>query len=261
MKVLILDDEVLAVEFMLVQVNWEACGVSQVLTAYNAEEARDIVKNHEIDIILCDIEMPGENGIQFMHWVRENGYAMTCIFLTCHAKFEYAQEALRLGSKDYILLPAPFEVIEGKVKEVVDELKRSRVDQKVFSLGRQWIENQKEYIQEHYGSAKSKDRIAAEIDIYVHEHMGDFDLSVAKIAEHMNMNADYLGNIFKQEKGITLNKYIIQVRMEVAALLIREGNLSIAAIAEQMGYENYSYFSSSFKKAYGCSPAAYSREK
>ena len=111
MRLLILDDEVLSVEIMLKKVDWEACGIDEVLVAYHAEGAREILKNSPIDIILCDIEMPGENGIEFMQWARKNGYEMACIFLTCHAKFEYAQEAVRLSSKDYILLPVPYDVI------------------------------------------------------------------------------------------------------------------------------------------------------
>lgn len=259
MNVLILDDEVLSVEFMLDQVRWKECGVDEVLTAYNAEEARDILQQKPIDIILCDIEMPGENGIEFMYWAREHGYTMTCIFLTCHAKFEYAQEAVRLGSLDYILQPAPFDVIENKVREAVDSLKEKQIDDKVMEMGRQWIKNQKEYIKQQYGEIQSKESIAARADLYIHEHLGDFELSVPKIAESLSLSPDYLSAVFKQEKGVTLNKYIIQTRMEVAELLIREGTISITAIAEQVGYENYSYFSSSFKKAYGCSPASYAK--
>lgn len=102
--------------------------------------------------------------------------------------------------------------------------------------------------------------MVAQADLYTYEHLGDFDLSVPKIAGHLNLSPDYLSTIFKSEKGITLDKYIIQTRMEIAALLLREGNVSISVIAEQVGYENYSYFSSSFKKAYGCSPASYCKE-
>lgn len=259
MKALILDDEAVSVEIMLAQVNWKSCGIDEVFTAYNAEEAREVLKQSPVDVILCDIEMPGENGIEFMQWARKNGYTMTCIFLTCHAKFEYAQEALRLGSMDYILLPAPFDVIEQRVREAVDGLKEKQIDAKVKEMGKRYIQTQKEFIRQQYGEVKSKESFVAQADLYIHEHLGDFDLSVPKIAEYLNLSPDYLNSIFKQEKGITLNKYIIQTRMEVAELLIREGNISISAIAEQLGYENYSYFSSSFKKAYGCSPTSYGK--
>ena len=53
---------------------------------------------HRVDILLCDIEMPGENGLGLLRWVREQEKEIECIFLTCHAKFAYAQEAIILGS-------------------------------------------------------------------------------------------------------------------------------------------------------------------
>lgn len=254
MDVLILDDEVLSVEIMLKKIDWKACGIDKVHTAYNVEEAKEVVQREAIDIILCDIEMPGENGLEFMFWARENQYKMECIFLTCHAKFEYAQEAVRLSSKDYILLPAPFDVIEEKVRKVAMEVRENRENERVYSAGRQWIKEKGEFARHNFGEMKSKSKLADEIEMYVAEHIGDFDLSVQNIAEYMSMNRDYLGSVFKQEKGITLNKYIVKTRMNLAASLIREGDMSIAVIAEMVGYENYSYFSSSFKKVYGCNP-------
>lgn len=254
MDLLILDDEMLSVEIMLKKIDWKACGIDNVYTAYNTEEAREIVQKETIDIILCDIEMPGENGLEFMFWARENNYKMECIFLTCHAKFEYAQEAVRLSSKDYILLPASFPVIEEKIRKVADEVREKMENEGVYNAGKQWIKEKGEFARENYGEMKSKSRIADEIETYVAGHIGDFDLSVQKIAAHLNMNSDYLSSIFKQERGATINKYIVKTRLGLAASLIREGNMSIAVIAEMVGYENYSYFSSSFKKMYGVNP-------
>ncbi|MCD8232272.1 MAG: response regulator [Clostridiales bacterium] len=261
MTVLILDDEILSVEFMMRGVNWEKCGVSEVLTAYDAEEARRVVAEHPVDIILCDIEMPGDSGIDFMRWARDNGYDMDCIFLTCHAKFEYAQEAVRLQSRDYILKPAPFEVIEQKVRDAVAQRRKKLEDEAKKKIGGQWIQHTKEQIADNYGAVKSHETIAAEAEAYIHHHMSESDLSVQKIADHLNLSSDYLGKIFKQEKEITLNKYIVRTRMETAAALLRGGEISIVSVAEQVGYENYSYFSSSFKRTYGCNPAKYMKKQ
>lgn len=260
MNLLILDDEVISVEIMLSQVHWEDCGIHTVLTAYDVDEAKNVVTQNPIDIILCDIEMPGENGISFMHWAREQGYDMECVFLTCHAKFEYAQEAVRLNSRDYILLPAPFSVIEDKVKECVAIIQDKRKNQRVQTIGQQWVEDKKREIQLRYGTARSNARTADEIELYVQEHLGDTALTVQSIAEHMGLNADYMGQVYKHEKNGTINKYIVAKRMEMASSLIRETDFNIALIAEMVGYENYSYFSVSFKKAYGCSPAKYGKE-
>ena len=79
-----------------------------------------------MDILLCDIEMPGENGLGLLRWVREQEKEIECIFLTCHAKFAYAQEAISLGCQDYILIPARYEDIGEKIRKVVDRIRGKR---------------------------------------------------------------------------------------------------------------------------------------
>ena len=109
MNVLIINDEKWTADMIREDVSWEKCGIHKVFTAYDAASAREQIKQGDIQILLCDIEMPGENGIQLMHWVREHEYEIECIFLTCHANFSYAQEAVKLNCLDYILMPARVE--------------------------------------------------------------------------------------------------------------------------------------------------------
>ena len=73
---------------------------------------------HDVDIMLCDIEMPGENGIELLRWVRQEHMDVECIFLTCHANFSYAQDAVKLDCMDYVLIPVRYEEIAESVRKV-----------------------------------------------------------------------------------------------------------------------------------------------
>ena len=107
MNLLLVDDERIAVQGMLRGVDWKRCGIDgEILTAYNARQAMAVLEENPVSLILCDIEMPGENGIQLLRQVSTRWPKIACILLTCHAEFTYAQEALRLGCLDYILKPA-----------------------------------------------------------------------------------------------------------------------------------------------------------
>ncbi len=101
-----------------------AAVVDEVKTAYDAAGAREQIMDGDVDILLCDIEMPGENGVQLLRWVREQEYDLECIFLTCHANFLYAQEAVKLNCMDYLLMPARTEEIEEVLKKVVKGLRK-----------------------------------------------------------------------------------------------------------------------------------------
>lgn len=127
MNLLIVNDEQLTAETMKKDMDWASYGISEVYTAYDTEAARACIAEHPVDILLCDIEMPGENGLGLLRWVREQEKEIECIFLTCHAKFAYAQEAIILGCQDYILIPARYEDIGEKIRKVVDRIRGKRV--------------------------------------------------------------------------------------------------------------------------------------
>lgn len=50
--------------------------------AYNADEARDILASSAIDIMICDIEMPGESGLELIQWMQDAYPEIICIILT-----------------------------------------------------------------------------------------------------------------------------------------------------------------------------------
>ena len=63
MNLLIVNDEQLTAETMKKDMDWASYGISEVYTAYDTEAARACIAEHPVDILLCDIEMPGENGL------------------------------------------------------------------------------------------------------------------------------------------------------------------------------------------------------
>lgn len=78
-------------------------------------------------------------------------------------------------------------------------------------------------------------------------------LSVSKIASELNLNPRYLSRLFKREKGITIQEYIVNARMKKARLLLRSG-FNVSETAKLVGYEDAFSFSKMFKKYEGVSP-------
>ena len=92
---------------------------------------------------------------------------------------------------------------------------------------------------------------------YIEEHLKDRNLSVESAAELVHFSVSYLREIFKDVTGESFNEYLIRKRMEKAGELLRKTSMKIADIAERCGYDNQRYFSSSFKKFYGCTPTEF----
>lgn len=122
MNILIVDDQPNVISALKSGIHWSKLGVTQIFTSLNASKAKEIIKMQAIDILLADIEMPVENGLSLLRWCRENHYHLECIFLTSHANFFYAQEAIQLGSTDYILQPARYEDIEIVIRKTIKKI-------------------------------------------------------------------------------------------------------------------------------------------
>lgn len=67
MKILVVDDQPDVVAGILDGVNWRALHVEKAYSALSAAEAKDLLLREKIDILLCDIEMPGESGLSLFH--------------------------------------------------------------------------------------------------------------------------------------------------------------------------------------------------
>ncbi|MEG1752443.1 MAG: response regulator, partial [Christensenella sp.] len=69
MNILLIDDQPEVIEGILVGVNWKSLDIDKIFKAYDIFEAQTIVKQNQIDVMLCDIEMPLGTGLELYEWV------------------------------------------------------------------------------------------------------------------------------------------------------------------------------------------------
>lgn len=85
-------------------------------------------------------------------------------------------------------------------------------------------------------------------------------LSVTAVAREIGISREYLSILFKQQYGISPVEYLREYRLFSASLLLMTTSLSIAAVADAVGFPDYNYFSSCFLRRYGMSPSAYRKK-
>ena len=83
-----------------------------VLLASNGEEALNIVKDNEVNLILTDMKMPGKDGLSLLHDVKEFAPDIPVILITAYGTIESAVKAMKEGAYDYILKPLKMDEIE-----------------------------------------------------------------------------------------------------------------------------------------------------
>ena len=81
--------------------------------------ALKFLENHDPDLYIFDIEMPGMDGYELAYKVREMGKAAPILFLTGNATREYVLKALKAGAADFIVKPVSQKLILDKVEKFI----------------------------------------------------------------------------------------------------------------------------------------------
>lgn len=112
-KILIVDDEALVRQSMKMIILRKFPGLVEMLEAKNGKEAVEMYEEHYPDLIIMDIKMPVMDGLEAASLILDGTRDPAVVFLTAYADFSFAQQAVKLGVKDYILKPPkPDEVVE-----------------------------------------------------------------------------------------------------------------------------------------------------
>ena len=241
MNLLIVDDEYYSVELLKGILDWKGMGFKEVYTAYSMMQAQDVLKSKNVDIMLCDIEMPRGTGLDLLEWIRDQKYQIECIFLTCHAKFDYAQSAIKLDSVDYLLKP----VADAPLKDAISRAIRRM--------------NKVQLIEDDVPSPE-EGNVIVRVKKYIADHLQE-DLSRGEIAAAVYLNSDYLSHLFHEKTGLSLSAYIQQLRMEKAMRLLTQSGESVGRIASMCGFSNIPYFSKQFKSFTGKTPNEYRKTR
>lgn len=91
---------------------------------------------------------------------------------------------------------------------------------------------------------------------YIQEHL-DQNLTLAELAAVVQMSSHYFASLFKQSTGLTPHQHVTQCRIERAKHLLRQQELTIVEISQQVGFQNQSHFTRVFRQYTKMTPKAY----
>ncbi|RAP74876.1 response regulator [Paenibacillus montanisoli] len=120
MNILIADDESVIREGVKRTIK-KAFPDYEIHLAASAEDAVQLMDSQPIDIVLTDILMPGINGLEFMKMSRRKYPHAKWVVISAHSEFSYAQEAVRLGARDYLLKPIGKQRLVELMGQLADE--------------------------------------------------------------------------------------------------------------------------------------------
>lgn len=98
--------------------------------------------------------------------------------------------------------------------------------------------------------------VVNEVIDYITHHYEE-KITLASMAEKVYLSENYLGKIFKRRTGENFNSYLTELRINIAKQKLKNPNMKIYQIAEDIGFQNVGYFTQVFKKVTGSSPKEY----
>lgn len=233
MWMLIVDDEAFAREAVIESVDWGQYGL-EVKGVSSAAEALAFMCVQKVDILMTDIKMPQKDGLELIEEVHGKGLWPGIIVLSSFNEFDLVRNAMQLGAEDYLFKPS---MMPRDILDAVLKVKDRRSRKHEYASGRGVQEVQKREMQK-----------AVE---YIGEHLGDKDLSLSVVSDHVGMSRNYFSKIFKESMGENFVNYVTRLRMEYARELYLGSDRKIYEIAEMVGYADWHYFYNLYRKTFG----------
>lgn len=121
LKVIIVDDEIWAIEGLKQAINWSECGCEITGTFTSASKALDFISRSSVDIVFADVSMPGIDGLTMVERIKQISDSIHIVIVSGFMEFENARRCISLGVDDFFVKPADPKNLLDIIKKVEEE--------------------------------------------------------------------------------------------------------------------------------------------
>ena len=217
--------------------------------AHDGEEALDVLAREVIHIVVSDVMMPRMDGFELCRRIKSipEYNHIPVMLLSAQTDMKSKLYGLEQGADAYIEKPFSFAYLIGRVNNLLAnrQIERESLMRRpiIRKIGARHSKADEELMQ----------RIAQEVQ----KNMHDETFNVEKLATNLNMSRTVLHRKIKSLFDLPPVEYIRIVRLQRAAELLTEGNISIAEAGAMVGINTPSYFSRLFQKQFGVTPKVF----
>lgn len=214
-----------------------------VVACENAEQGWQEILSYIPDVIICDVMLPGMDGFALTQKVKSDFRTshIPVILLTAKSQIESQIEGTKAGADDYILKPFNQQLLEEKLKGLVENRDRMR-----RRLANEVINpNQLQ---------KGERRFLLEFEALIEKNIKDSTLSVEKLSQELGMSRVQLFRKISALTNKNVADYIAEYKLQKAKILLKEQEKNITEIAYELGFSTPSYFTTFFKQKTNLTP-------
>ena len=250
-RVLLVEDEDIIRKGLMFLANWPSINCEVVGEANDGQDGADKIMLLKPDIVITDVKMPIKSGIEMLSETIPNNSFET-IILSGYSEFEYAQKAMSLGVTEYLLKPLDYEELYVSLKRLIARLKENNQ----LENYRKQSEENKILDSKLMDSTVGSNKHVIDILEFIREHYSEH-ITLAQLSDTFKISGTYVNLKLKAEIGYTFNDYLNRYRILQAIALLKQGELKVYEISEEVGFRDYKYFIKVFKKYTGYSPAKF----
>lgn len=229
-----------------------------VRTASNGREGLDICLTTFPDAIVSDVMMPEMDGIEMCRRIKNNlsvAY-IPLVLLTAKDNVESQIDGYESGADLYLSKPFSMKLLEVNLQRLL----KQREKWMKGDTGCEAAEAQDTDTPETHASMKERDRLVARLKSIIDEHITETGLSPDYLAAELGISRSKIYQKVGRIDGMSLADYVRNRRLEKAARLLVESDLTIQEIIGEVGLTNASHFSKIFRMKYGMSPYEYKQK-
>jgi YesN/AraC family two-component response regulator len=246
-------------------VDWDRLGFTIAGEASSGDEAVQGMTTVVPDVILTDVQLPGNDGIELLQYVHANLPETKVVVLSGCSDFAYMEAAIKNRVSAYLLKPASMELLEETFSSLHKRLDERREYLSEKRKLEEMVKESPSYLrekllaQDRYSSANQK--LAERILEYVDREYASKLLSLQSIAKHLQKSPAYISKVFKDVTGENYVRYVSKKRLAKALDLLQNTSLLVYQVTAAVGWTDQSSFIRLFKKQYGFTPSETMRYK
>ncbi len=245
-RVVIIDDEPMIVEGLTKGLEWEKWNCTVAGTAANGEEGIALIRSIRPHLLITDISMPKMDGLGMVAALKSEFPEMQITILTGFREFDYARRAIELGVTRFLLKPSKFNELEEAITVMCEKLpKQEDMDDETTDTAGLSDENM-----------TANSFIVNNALEYMKSHFAE-KLRLVDVAEEVYVSQWHLSKLLNKITGQNFSEIMNSIRIEKATELLKDPQLRISDIAEQVGFVDLAHFSRVFKKVEGMSANEY----
>ncbi len=254
-------------------------GLEYAGCAFTGDDAEDLYDRVHPDLFFVDINMPRTDGISFIERIREKDRDSRTLFIIIsgYSDYQNMHRAIRVDVFDYLqkpIVPDEFSEMMRRALQALDQgLFREETGRNLFSAadagagihagtGRNGTGDAGNDPSEM--TADPDDRRAApvlpqhddrmeQVCQYIQRHYSE-DISARSLGETFYLSSSHISHMFKKYAGVSLGRYLEDVRLSQAEKLLKNTDLLVTEVAERVGYRDGNYFTKCFRKKFKVSP-------